>query len=85
MQRCKGCTVCGLPLPRYVTQGCCQNSGHALYIAEPDKIFTSSSQLSRACLVTAFPLATIFDPLTSFSGEAGGELAKLCWPTNLAG
>ena len=41
------------------------------------KIFTSTSQLSRACLVAAFPAVVIFDPLTSFSSEAGSELIDL--------
>ena len=30
--------VCGLQLPRYVMQGCCQNSGHAGNISEPDYV-----------------------------------------------
>ena len=57
--------VCGLPLPWYVEEKCCQGDGHIENFGDEDytEVYAQVRETARSCLETVFPGAIIFDPV----------------------
>ena len=63
--------VCGLPLPRYVDEKCCQGYGHIENFRDEDytEVYAQVHETARSCLETVFPGAIFFDPVAAFGGS----------------
>ena len=63
--------VCGLPLPRYVGEKCCQGDGHIENFGDEDytEVYAQVRETARSCLETVFLGAIIFDPVAAFGGS----------------
>ena len=60
--------VCGLTLPRYLKEKCCEESNHIDNHGDADfqDIFLEAEEVGRGCLEATFPGAIIFEPLAAF-------------------
>ena len=63
--------VCGLPLPRYVEEKCCQGEGHLENFGDEDytEVYVQVRETARSSLEAAFPGVIIYDPVAAFSGS----------------
>ena len=63
--------VCGLPLPRYVEEKCCQGEGHIENFGDEDytEVYAQVRETARSSLETAFLGVIIFDPVAAFGGS----------------
>ena len=63
--------VCGLPLPRYVEEKCCQGEGHLENFGDEDyaEVYVQVRETAKSSLEAAFPGAIIFDPVATFGGS----------------
>ena len=64
--------VCGLLLPRFVEEKCCQGDGHIENFGDEDytEVYAQARETARSSLETAFPGAILFDPVAAFSGSS---------------
>ena len=60
--------VCGLPLPGYVEEKCCQGEGHLENFGDEDyaEVYVQVRETAKSSLEAAFPGAIIFDPVATF-------------------
>ena len=67
--------VCGLPLPRYVEEKCCQGEDHLENFGDEDyaEVYVQVRETAKSSLEAAFPGAIIFDPVAAFGGSRDTE------------
>ena len=71
--------VCGLPLPRYITETCCADDSHIDNFMDEDyeAIFHEVVDMAKSCLEAIFPGAILFEPLGAFGGDEDTNLKEL--------
>ena len=69
--------VCGLLLPRFVEEKCCQGDGHIENFGDEDytEVYAQARETARSSLETTFPGAILFDPVAAFSGSSDTTLS----------
>ena len=78
MRRCHG-IVCGLPLPRYIKETCCQDRKHIDNFQDEDyqDVFREAANMVKACLEVSFPGAMIFESLATFGYDESSDMVEL--------
>ena len=74
--------VCGLPMPLYIVEWCCNNKLHLENIQEEEtgEIHEAVRGNSKSCLLWAFPGGTFLDPLLAFMARMKTQR----WPVSPA-